>query len=121
MDAVMFLKELERMCKNSGGCTLCTWGKERSWIGTCTDDIHNEPEKAVAVVEKWSKENPPKTMKDDFYEKFPNAPKEYNGTPRCCPYDCGYVEHETCQFLDDDEDDDTSCVRCWSRPFEEAK
>lgn len=74
------------------------------------------PEKAIEIVYNWGKEHPIKTMMQDFFEKFPNAPKGEDGTPECCPYQCGYVEAKDgfCGC----EDPDFDCFKCWSRPIE---
>ena len=72
----------------------------------------------VYKVEQWSKSHPQKTMIQDFFEKFPNAPRTKDGTPRnICPCDCGYTNEPesyiVCEHFTDD------CLKCWSRPLEE--
>lgn len=79
----------------------------------CTSEI----EILVKIIEQWSKSHPQKTMIQDFFEKFPNAPKTENGTPRnICPCDCGYEPESyiVCEHFTDD------CLKCWSRPLEES-
>ena len=66
MDAVKFLKERVRMCDSFDGCDGCPLQNE------CLD---TEIEAMVSAVEQWSKSHPQKTIMQDFFEKFPNAPK----------------------------------------------
>ena len=35
-----------------------------------------DAEKAIEIVQKWSDEHPKKTYAQDFFEKFPKAPKD---------------------------------------------
>ena len=50
-----------------------------------------------------------KTMMEDFFEKFPDAPKEASGSPRMCPNRVYDVKCWPCGLPLD-------CVACWSRP-----
>lgn len=72
MDAVEFIKEYQRMCRNE--CEECPLNYK-----TCFYDSiykNNLPfEEIVKTVEQWSQDHPQKTMMQDFFEKFPNAPK----------------------------------------------
>ena len=108
MDAVLFLKELDRATKNCDidcmSCPLCIENNEKN--KPCSDLTEEEN---VEIIEKWSREHPIKTMMDDFFEKFPNAPKQLRGIPRICPYNCGYVVDDWCEG---------DCLKCWSRPLE---
>lgn len=40
-----------------------------------------KPNEAINTVQKWSDEHPQKTYREDFFEKFPNAPKYENDYP----------------------------------------
>lgn len=118
MDAVKYFKEKKRMLKALGGCKAvnckkCPFGSfENGSSLTCTDFQNHHPEKAVAIVEKWSQEHPGKTMLQDFLEKYPKARLRDNGTPKdVCPYSLGYEEHKGCC--------DGRCMKCWNRPLEE--
>lgn len=103
MDAVEFLKEYSRMCKYYRQC------KECPLEGKC---LNVEPEKQVNAVEQWSQSHPQKTMIQDFFEKFPNAPKDDFGSPCLCPSDVGY-EEKSCEATN------CNCLKCWSRPLED--
>ena len=101
MDAVKFLKGRERMCDRfsvcADGCPLY------SNYTDCNDYITNHIEEAVAFVEKWVAEHPAKTRKDDFFEKFPNAPTDERTLPRPCVKVLGYTDECT-----------GKCEECWN-------
>ena len=73
MDAVKYLKEFKRMCSSIGGdfcckeCPLSTGNDDDLGCRECSD------EEKVAIVEKWSNENPIKTRQSEFLKIFPNA------------------------------------------------
>ena len=50
--------------------------KLRNGCEGCSSIVHAHPEKVVAIVEKWSAENPVKTRQSEFLKLFPNA--EFN-------------------------------------------
>ncbi len=112
MDAVLFLKEKARMTNDCSisciECPLCLASNELDI--TCSDLENKHSKEVVEIVEKWSRENPVKNMMNDFFEKFPNAPKKNNNEPWCCPHHCGYAEDNSCNV--------TGCLECWSRPLE---
>ena len=72
MDAVEFVKTVNRLCKNLS-CKECPVYKE----GICTigfDDYSVESiEETVSKVEQWAKDNPVKTRQSEFLKMFPNA------------------------------------------------
>lgn len=116
MDAVEFIKERNRMCDSVASCSRCQVYDELKQCDFCTED----PEKLVQIVEQWSKEHPQKTIMQDFFEKFPNAPKSARSVgdykiPIPCPSDCGYVingNNKDCGRFNG------NCIKCWSRPME---
>ena len=113
MDAVKYLKEKERATKGcSLGCPNCILGKYEEYMKThiCTEDFSFE--EAVKIIEKWSNENPEKTILQYFIEQHPNAPLDKNGTPKLCPFNLGYTKEKKCLYSGD-------CVKCWNRPMEE--
>lgn len=116
MDAVKFLKERKRMCDSFGdscrtGCQIYI----RADSMMCSDFQSKCPEQTVEIVEKWSEEHPQKTIKDDFFEKFPNANKLCDGIPDACAAKLGYVSECTYQNCED------FCKECWNRPLDEVK
>ena len=68
MDALEFIRERNRMCKSFGVCCdNCPADKNTA----C--DSFAWKEELVAIVEKWSKENPRKTRQSIFLEQYPEA------------------------------------------------
>lgn len=98
MDAVLYLKELERL--------ETTDSKLYSQELMMTDKTFEE---RVAFVEKWSKEHPKKTRMQDFLEKFPNAQMDQNRIPEACCEELGYIQ----------ECPPCTCKECWNHPMEE--
>lgn len=71
------------------------------------------PNKAVAIVEEWSKEHPQKTIKDDFLEKYPNAVmREMMDVPLSCAKWIYGENHIKCE---------NDCEVCWKRPLSEVQ
>ena len=66
------------------------------------------PWRAIELVQKWAEEHPVKTIAEDFFEKFPNAPKDED-VPKPCAKHCGYV---------DDCPEGVTCNECWKQPLE---
>ena len=79
----------------------------------CRDFERVQPAEAIAVVQKWSDEHPMKTIKDDFLEKHPNAPKADTGTPLACAWRAGYLDEDGCLC--------GKCTECWNRPLSEVQ
>lgn len=116
LDAVSFIKNWDRMtngCADSF-CKNCPFhiGRFEAGLDDCTVYIFDHPEESVKIVERWLKDNPPTTYKDDLLEKYPNALMYSTGSPMLClkivygedaaPSDCG----------------DIPCNDCWGREYE---
>lgn len=110
MDAVEFLKEINRMCGENGPCRDCPL----ALAGPCAISklARWDPNWVVQTVEKWSKEHPRKTRLQDFLEKYPNAPLIHDGMklPKACAQNLGYCE--SCPV-------GTNCYSCWNEPLED--
>lgn len=121
MDAFEFCKELRRLikqcCKGPNLCEVCPLHGIHKKQGTPCSDVYDltdsQLQEQIKIVEAWSKEHPVKTMAQDFFEKFPNAPT-YSGckTPVICPNHCGYKVEPGCEG-------DHDCITCWNRPLED--
>ena len=80
MDALEFIKERNRMCRSFGGsCNGCPADKN-----ICCSTFGWQ-EELVAIVEKWSKENPRKTRQDVFLEMWPESFLDEYGILQFCP------------------------------------
>lgn len=122
MDAVEFIKEYRRMCEKyaymeargedcSSECPL--------YGGYCDVSCKGlEPKYVVSKVEQWSQDHPQKTMMQDFFEKFPNAPKTILGFPYPCAKDLGYPRLDSCSFGLKNTPG-AFCKECWSRPMKD--
>ena len=108
MDALEFIRERNRMCKSFGVCCdNCPADKNTA----C--DSFAWKEELVAIVEKWSKENPRKTRQDAFLEQYPNA-QCIDGILVFCP---GWID--TCFSCLIDDNNNVDCATCrhefWSQ------
>ena len=105
MDALMFFRELNRMCRFYKGCDGCPFCDEEC----CPTIIGEKADEIVQFVERWSKDHPQKTRLQDFWEKYPNANLDEHGFPDFCCAKLGYV----CNC------GETTCEECWNMPVEE--
>lgn len=121
MDALEFVKEYNRMCDIECSCYACDYRNELinhiKFIGefeheTCLLLTMENPEFSVKYLEQWSKEHPKKTRLQDLLEKYPNAPKTADGTPRVCAAALGYINF--CEM----GSEDINCKNCWNQPLE---
>ena len=112
LNAVEYFKEKERMTKGCNVlCSDCPLSKSNNGVDeSCGNLAKRFPEKAVEIVENWSKEHPVKTYLDDFLEKYPNAPTTSEGIPRTCLENL-YDVSVNCVV--------TRCRDCWKRPLTE--
>ena len=92
MDVIKFLKEKNRMAKidSEGFCTAdCTecplYSGNNGTDKACSEFIKIYPEKAVAIVEKWSAEHLKETRQSKFLEAYPDARIMKNGALIICP------------------------------------
>ena len=132
MDALNFLKERERMCRTCYDkemeCAYCPANKTEK----CLFWEAGAWEKAIEIVEKWSKEHPKKNRKSEFLKNYPKAlidkrgnkehpkknrkseflknyPKaliDKRGNPIFCVKALGY--EEDCGPQD-------NCLKCWNK------
>ena len=77
----------------------------------CSDFETCYPEKAIAIIQKWSDKHPQKTYLTELLEKYPNTLLNDDGTPkRICPHELGLTDKNDC-------DKDRNCVKCWNQPI----
>lgn len=110
----VFLSEWKRMCnsydKTCSGCPL--YLKEICGNGDSLTSVLNKLVPFIEVVQNWSDEHPELTMAEKFFEMFPNAEKDPDGTPQVCPHQIGWCK-EICGYGSNIQ----RCVICWSRPY----
>ena len=117
---INFLHELKRLCDSRDGCVADAANKERCpMFGVCDDALTRicaeYAETAIETVQKWSDEHPKKTYAQDFFEKFPKAPSDSDGTPFVCRktiYGEVPPKDGRCDYRG-------ACKNCWNEPMEE--
>lgn len=111
-----YLKEKARMtkCCIEIDCTGCPLSSNNNGKDCgCEDFQYLHTKEAITIVQKWSDEHPQKTYKDDFFEKFPNAPlapRSAEKYPKVCRH-LVYSERENCGSI--------SCFDCWNEVMPE--
>ena len=115
---INFLSELKRLCDSRDGCGADAANKERCpMFGFCEDVLTRicaeDVKTAIEIVQKWSDKHPKKTYAQDFFEKFPKAQSNSDGTPFVCRkriYGGIRSTLEDCDYTG-------ACYRCWSEPL----
>ena len=93
------IKDLKRMCEFHGDCSRC------NLHDGCT--ACELPDNIDEIVDKWAEEHPVKTYAMDFFEKFPNAPKDDIGLPMPCVTSLYEDLEMKCDIC--------SCSDCWNQ------
>ena len=103
------IKDLKRMCNSYNNCMGCPF-----FVKEIKCEIYMVPQllpnNADEIVDEWVEEHPIKTYMQDFFEKFPNAPKDRNGAPIAC-WKHVYGNGNGCGFDD--------CIECWTQEMKE--
>lgn len=101
------------ICKTKcSDCPLCSENNGISENLSCTNFEMHYPEKAIAIVQKWSDEHPQKTFLTEFLKNYPNAQLNNHGIPKsACVYDLGLINSDECKIKH-------NCVECWNQPIE---
>lgn len=113
-----FIKEKERLCQyyNDIGCSSCVLDRNIKGL-SCCDFIVQQPKKAIEVVQKWSDENPPKTLLAEFLKHYPKTELNSNGCPNIAPCELGIIKQK-------DECKGKGvyyfhCEKCWNTPIKD--
>lgn len=86
MDAVKYVKEKARMCDEYKDCNACPASEKNNKFNAGCGTLEGEfTEVFVAIVEKWSAENPVKTRQSEFLKMFPNAKLNTDGILNVAP------------------------------------
>ena len=113
-----FFAEAKRLCDSRTACEADAANKEQCPMFEVCDHPHTEicvedAIKAMKSLQKWSDEHPKKTYAQDFFEKFPKAQSNSDGTPFVCRkriYGGIRSTLEDCDYTG-------ACYRCWSEPL----
>lgn len=120
---INFLHELKRLCDSRDRCVANAANKERCpMFGVCEDALTRicaeDVKTAIETVQKWSNEHPKKTYAQDFFEKFPKAQRNWDGTPFVCRKRIyGGIHSATLE----DCDYTRACYRCWNEPLNDEE
>ena len=106
MDAVKFIREQSRMCTTIKECENCPIYNTDICNIPAKDRSQESAKRIVALVEKWSKENPPETRQSLFIKQYPKV-AIYNGVIGIRP--CQIEEGYTSQYCLCDL---SRCVQC---------
>lgn len=96
------IKDLKRMCNSHPKCENCPMLMYQCAPGDLPDNVDE-------IVDKWVAEHPVNTYAMDFFEKFPNAPRDSDGVPKSC-WKYVYGDGTYCSSND--------CTKCWNREVE---
>ena len=115
-----FFAEAKRLCDSRNVCMADATDKEQCpLLAFCAQKrpvCAQDAEKAIEIVQKWSDEQPKKTYAQDFFEKFPDAPKD-EAVKGKCPWACRIgIYGGGCPKIEPEID---SCCECWNELMEE--
>ena len=116
-----FFAEANRLCDSRTACSANEKNKERcplyDFCRLAYSKIYAEDAKmAIESLQKWSNERSKKTYAQDFFEKFPDAPKD-EAVKGKCPWACRIgIYGGGCPKIEPDID---CCYECWNEPMEE--
>ena len=110
-----FFAELKRLCSLRRTCGAVAHDEQCPLHGFCeltySKIYTKDAKRAVENLQKWSDEHSRKTYAQDFFEKFPNAPKDESVKEKC-PSACrNRIYGGGCP--------DIECDECWNEPMEE--
>lgn len=118
---INFFSEANRLCDSRTACSANEKNKERcplyDFCRLAYSKIYAEDAKmAIESIQKWSNESSKKTYAQDFFEKFPDAPKD-EAVKGKCPWACRIgIYGGGCPKIDPEID---CCYECWNEPMEE--
>lgn len=113
-----FFAELQRLCDSRDRCMANAANKEQCpMFGLCEDALTRigieDATKLIETIQKWSDEHPKKTYAQDFFEKFPDAPRlgtAKDGYPSACR---NTIYAGKCPG--------EGCYKCWNEPMNDEE
>lgn len=104
------MKIAEKIRRKCGNCAACPISMEQNGVGVgCDTFLLKYPLQAEKVLEQWEKQHRKKTYKEDFFQRFPDAPVDRRGYPYVLPcavyanIDCKELVCLSCDSLWDEE------------------
>lgn len=109
-----FFVEKQRLCASRRDCSItdgrCLLYEFCNEVASSLS--RKDIEYGIENLHKWSRENPRKTYAQDFFEKFPDAPKCKSFNNGGCPSACRTrIYGGKCPEIE--------CAECWNEPMEE--
>lgn len=96
MDAVEYLKTLQRMCRSNMECTTCpiynVVGRGCGLFSAGSEKLV----RTITPVENWAKDHPAQTRQSVFLERYPNAKVDTSGNIGICP---AAIEGKNCNGI----------------------
>ena len=87
----MTKEQQDGVCKlKCSGCPLSSFNNGSRDMVPCFAFERIYPEKAIAIIQKWSDEHPQKTYLSEFFKHYPNAELSH-GVPKTCLKKLGVV------------------------------
>lgn len=122
MDAVKFIKQINRLCEAQEDCKDCPLIGHACDVNTATImSCYNieSVQKMVQIVEQWAKDHPVKTRQSEFLKQFPSAftSKSVLQIQPCLIDKDIKLKYHTCFFYSCDD-----CKRkFWLTPIDESE
>lgn len=87
MDAVEFIKTVNRVCHIYKHCYECPYDNNGQCPVCRLARYGIDADKIVGIAEQWAKDHPVKTRQSEFLKMFPNARIDDSGVIIFCPKD----------------------------------
>lgn len=115
---INFFAEAKRLCDSRTVCTADAANKEQCPLFVfCKHPVITRgaeyAKKLIEAIQNWSDEHPKKTYVQDFFEKFPKAPKDKTFKEKC-PWVCR-------MGIYGGECPSAGCVECWNEPMNDEE
>jgi hypothetical protein len=116
---INFFAEAKRLCESRTTCRADISNKEQCPLfvfceSTIATRSAEDAIKAIENLRKWSNEHPKKTYAQDFFEKFPKAPKDKSAKSEY-PHACRNMTYGGgCPKIESRID---CCYECWNEPM----
>ncbi len=116
MDAIEFVKEYIRLCKQHPNCENCPLEHKPFCALSVKEQSRNTAEETVRLVEEWSAAYPYKTRQSEFLKLYPNAELDINGIIDICPYKIEPILYQSCDL--NKVNCDNCCREFWTQEVE---
>lgn len=119
MDALEFMQEHSRMCRSTENGPCPPQAENGATCVSCVFNLFRNPEGRIAMVEKWSAENPKITNRETFQKEF-----GFDGSivSNVLPSEAGQQKIGSCGYKEQCSEGCASrhyprCPKWWDDPF----